>query len=75
MYKYATEERAFREGYYQCGDDVMNWLNSLDSSEMTVTDFRNALNHFVLTIRPDFTRYPYSDSRTNLNKEEDSVHA
>jgi hypothetical protein len=48
----------FDRGYYQCGDDVLGWLNSLDSSGMEVKDLRSAIWHFILGAQPnDPSRY------------------
>ena len=62
-YRFELEERAFREGYFLCGDDIMNWINSCDSSEMTITDFRSALWHHILDARPNYTKYKYGESQ------------
>ena len=46
----------FNKGYYQFGDDIMHWLNALDSSDMTVRDFRSALWHFILESKPNYDK-------------------
>lgn len=73
QYRFSTEERAYREGYFQCGDDIMNWINAQDSSEMTVKEFRSLLWTKILDCRPDYRNYSYSDTRRNPNKEEDTL--
>ena len=39
-------------GFYEAGDNLLHWLNSLDSSEMSVKDFRSALVHKILEMSP-----------------------
>lgn len=56
----------FNQGYYQCQDDLIIWLNALDTSEMEVKDFRSALWHHLMETRP-------SEPRGDSNEEEDSV--
>jgi hypothetical protein len=50
----------FNRGFYECGDDIMFWLNSLDTSEMEIKDLRSAIWHFILERRPNDTS-GYSD--------------
>jgi hypothetical protein len=42
----------YSRGFYQFGDDILNWLNSLDSTEMEAKDVRSAITHKILDMRP-----------------------
>jgi len=41
-----------RRSYMQAMDDVMNFLNSLDSSEMSPKEVRSAVYSFCMEARP-----------------------
>ena len=38
-------------GFYEAGDHLLNWLNALDTEDMTVKDFRSALVHEILQMK------------------------
>ena len=38
-------------GFYEAGDNILSWMNSVDSSEMSVKDFRKALTHKILEMK------------------------
>lgn len=59
-------KQGYSLGFYDAGDKIVQWLNSLDTSEMTVKDFRNALYHYVIEMRPN-----NNDCRRYFTEEED----
>jgi hypothetical protein len=40
-------------GFYEAGDKIMAWVNSVDTADMTVKDFRKALNIMIMDLRPE----------------------
>ena len=39
-------------GFYEAGDEVLHWLNSLDTEGMTVKELRSEIVHKILIMRP-----------------------
>lgn len=68
MSKYNTQYYAGRLlGFYEAGDAIMQWVNSLDISEMSVKDFRKQLNTFIMDIRPEIKVGRTTATRTEKN--------
>ncbi len=42
----------FNNGYWAATDDILSWINSVDSGDMLVKDFRSAINKRILDMRP-----------------------
>lgn len=43
---------SYVSGFYAAGDELMQWMNSLDSSEMTPRQVRSAVFRKILEMRP-----------------------
>lgn len=42
----------YNNGYYSAGEELMGWINSLDTSDFTVKKLRKYINYKVLDMRP-----------------------
>lgn len=42
--------RDFNRGYYKATDDLMHWLNALDTEGMSVKDLRKEINLWSVTV-------------------------
>ncbi len=45
-------QREYNDGYYTAMEDVLKFLNSLDTSEMTVKQVRSKISSFCIEARP-----------------------
>lgn len=43
-------------GFYEAGDMLFTYLNSLDTSEMTAKELRKLLTHKILELKPRLER-------------------
>jgi hypothetical protein len=48
----------WRRGYYSAADELMNFINALDSSEMSGREVRSAIYGKALEMRPPETAQP-----------------
>lgn len=48
----------YDNGYYTALEELANWLNSLDSGDMTTKQVRKAIYHKILEMRPKYGRSP-----------------
>jgi len=56
-------------GFYEAGDQILGWLNSLDTEHMTMQQLRSELVHKILIMRP------INGSRAATRSQEDILHS
>lgn len=47
------QKRQYSSGYYSACDDIVNYINCLDTQSMTASEVRKSIYHYTMQLKPN----------------------